>query len=266
MVLLSSRPGLDPAAASRSTGQRLHAYAAPLLPKVRGQFAEFLNQGSLVHLGFLNLPTCVGVRYGHRPSSLAGLSCLFRRPCVGSPLPVNRPITSRSTPPGPFLRWLPTGLDGARLAAQATPQDPASVERIADGTGMSTGCPSASACACALGPTNPPRITRAAEPSGFRWGGFSPPFTVTHSGIRTRMASTGACAPTSTAIRRSPTTGGCPPVRSIGGTLGPAPVSAQRYSTSELLRTLSRMAASKPTSWLSARPHNLRHEASTGGP
>ena len=39
--------------------------AAPLLPKVRGQFAEFLNQGSLVHLGLLDLPTCVGLRYGH---------------------------------------------------------------------------------------------------------------------------------------------------------------------------------------------------------
>jgi hypothetical protein len=29
----------------------LHATQAPLLPKVRGQFAEFLNRGSLVHLG-----------------------------------------------------------------------------------------------------------------------------------------------------------------------------------------------------------------------
>ena len=68
MVLLSSRPGLDPAAAPRSTGERLHAFAAPLLPKVRGQFAEFLNQGSLVRLGLLDLPTCVGLRYGHRCS------------------------------------------------------------------------------------------------------------------------------------------------------------------------------------------------------
>jgi hypothetical protein len=65
VVLISSRPGLDPAAASRSTGKQFHANAAPLLPKVRGQFAEFLNQGSLVRLGLLDLPTCVGLRYGH---------------------------------------------------------------------------------------------------------------------------------------------------------------------------------------------------------
>jgi len=41
--------------------------------------------------------------------------------------------------------------------------------------------------------------------------------------------------------------------------LSPATLSAQGHSTSELLRTLSRMAASKPTSWLSAHPHHLSH-------
>jgi hypothetical protein len=45
---------------------------------------------------------------------------------------------------------------------------------------------------------------------------------------------------------------------SVGG-LSPATFSARCHSTSELLRTLSRMAASKPTSWLSARRHNLSH-------
>ena len=48
----------------------LHATGAPLLPKLRGQFAEFLNEGSPVHLGMLYLSTCVGVRYGHKQSSL----------------------------------------------------------------------------------------------------------------------------------------------------------------------------------------------------
>ena len=38
---------------------------APLLPKLRGHFAEFLNEGSPVHLGILYLPTSVGLRYGH---------------------------------------------------------------------------------------------------------------------------------------------------------------------------------------------------------
>src|SRR5687768_18487157 len=39
-------------------------HGAPLLPKLRGQFAEFLDRGCLVHLGLLDQPTCVGLRYG----------------------------------------------------------------------------------------------------------------------------------------------------------------------------------------------------------
>src|SRR5689334_12412797 len=45
--------------------------------------------------------------------------------------------------------------------------------------------------------------------------------------------------------------------------LSPATLSAQDHLTSELLRTLSRMAASKPTSWLSQRSHILSHLAHT---
>lgn len=37
---------------------------APLLPKLRGQFAEFLNYPSPVGLGIFFLSTCVGLRYG----------------------------------------------------------------------------------------------------------------------------------------------------------------------------------------------------------
>src|SRR3954452_18878152 len=36
----------------------------PLLPKLRGQFAEFLQRRSLKHLGMLNQSTCVGFGYG----------------------------------------------------------------------------------------------------------------------------------------------------------------------------------------------------------
>ena len=37
---------------------------APLLPKLRGQFAEFLNNPSPVGLRILSSSTCVGLRYG----------------------------------------------------------------------------------------------------------------------------------------------------------------------------------------------------------
>ena len=43
--------------------------------------------------------------------------------------------------------------------------------------------------------------------------------------------------------------------------LSPATLSAQNHLTSELLRTLSRVAASEPTSWLSMRLHILSHLA-----
>jgi hypothetical protein len=48
--------------------------------------------------------------------------------------------------------------------------------------------------------------------------------------------------------------------------LSPATLSAQSHLTSELLRTLSRVAASKPTSWLSLRLHILFHLAHALGP
>ena len=41
--------------------------------------------------------------------------------------------------------------------------------------------------------------------------------------------------------------------------LSPVKLSAQDHSTSELLRTLSRVAASKPTSWLSKQSHIVFH-------
>ena len=37
---------------------------APLLPKIRGYIAEFLNEVSLLRLSILYSPTCVGLRYG----------------------------------------------------------------------------------------------------------------------------------------------------------------------------------------------------------
>ena len=38
---------------------------APLLPKLRGNFAEFLNNGSPARLAIFLPSTCVGLRYGH---------------------------------------------------------------------------------------------------------------------------------------------------------------------------------------------------------
>ena len=114
-------------------------------------------------------------------------------------------LASRSSPEWICQPRLPTSLDDARLVAALPPQDRSSVKREVPSTGISTGCPSAAACACALGPTNPPRIILAAEPSGLRWWGFLPHFSVTRSGIRTRGRSSAAYATPSLHPRRSPT-------------------------------------------------------------
>ncbi len=53
---------------------------APLIPKLRGYFAEFLNEGSLERLRILSSSTCVGLRYGHTINSLRGFSSQVRGP------------------------------------------------------------------------------------------------------------------------------------------------------------------------------------------
>ena len=65
MFLVNSRYRHFSAAPVCSPREVDHIYGAHLLPKLRCDFAEFLNQGSLKRLGILSLPTCVGLRYDH---------------------------------------------------------------------------------------------------------------------------------------------------------------------------------------------------------
>ena len=66
MFLVNSRFSQFTAAPSGSTREELHPTRAPLIPKLRGDFAEFLNEGYLDHLSILYLPTCVGFGTGTR--------------------------------------------------------------------------------------------------------------------------------------------------------------------------------------------------------
>ena len=70
MFLVNSRLGLVTAAPSGSGREVLYPTGAILLPKLRIQFAEFLNQSYLARLGILYLSTCVGLGYGRRTHSL----------------------------------------------------------------------------------------------------------------------------------------------------------------------------------------------------
>jgi hypothetical protein len=64
VFLLNSRLTRFSAARFSSPSKWVHLTRAPLIPKLRGNFAEFLLQKSLEHLRLLASPTCVGLRYG----------------------------------------------------------------------------------------------------------------------------------------------------------------------------------------------------------
>ncbi len=133
-------------------------------------FAEFLEDLSLVRLGLLDLTTCVGLRYGRRTLSLEvflGTALSTLRSPVGERCGYARNSAWRIYLPH-FLAQ-PTQI---QLWAVDT-----AVRRsiaYANGHGILTVCPSGSALAYPLGPTNPELIIMALETLVFRRAGFSP--------------------------------------------------------------------------------------------
>ena len=124
-------------------------FQAPLLPKLRCHFAEFLNNASSVGLRILSSSTCVGLRYGYGTND-SGFS---RRMAHQLPYWISVPVTAShhpgDLPPGLVPRlvqefrswiWLPTRVPTV-LSSRST--------------GISTCCPSATAPALALGPDSP---------------------------------------------------------------------------------------------------------------
>jgi hypothetical protein len=121
---------------------------ASLLPKLRDQYAEFLDHVSLVHLRLLASPTCVGLRYGRRAAPQPAF--LARR--------LNRNRVGRSLPSPSALRRVctsPTALDGQSTRPLLRRFGVPGGSTLQDGAGMSTGCPSATP----LGPRLRVRLT-----------------------------------------------------------------------------------------------------------
>ena len=128
MFLLNSRLGLFTAASASTVALRAEA---PLLPKLRGQFAEFLNVVSLAHLGLLDPSTCVGLRYGPARS---GATTVF----LGRPKEGFRPEGRRVANPN--------------FQSGDPPEDGVAAFARARGAGMFACCPSATPFGLALGP------------------------------------------------------------------------------------------------------------------
>ena len=96
-------------------------------------------------------------------------------------------------------------------------------------------------------------------------GGDSHPSFVTHAGILTSQRSTASLRSRFTALGTLSYRASIEmdtPAASVTS-LSPVTLSAPEHLTSELLRTLSRVAASKPTSWLSVQTDIVCHLAST---
>ena len=122
---------------------------APLLPKLRGHFAEFLNNASPAGLRILSSSTCVGLRYGYR-INYSGFSW--------QPAHLLRYLASLRITPSDCRAVFPTrllprlhrfSLSRLRLSFCVP------TVLLYDSTGISTCCPSATSFDLALGPDFP---------------------------------------------------------------------------------------------------------------
>jgi hypothetical protein len=159
----------------------------------------------------------------------------------------------------PGLDWL----SPANLRSP-TPRRHLAVQTTSGGSGISTGCPSPTTFVLGLGPTNPERTSLPQETLGLRRVRFSLTlrYSCRHSHFRPLQPSSRSTFTADGTLPYHPPNGK-PFGRSVASVPGLSPVefSARIHLTSELLRTLSMMAASEPTSWLSMRIHILYHLA-----
>ena len=185
---------------------------APLLPKLRGQYAEFLNNPSPVGLRILSSSTCVGLRYGRHFDTYT-----FSRQNFNL-LPYYNFSPLRPTQPT-------VGSDLCLVSVYLT----------CGGYGISTVCASTTPFGLALAPGLP----RADEPSPGNLR-FSAITILTQFSLLIPAFSLLYRPPLLT-MRLLPVQNAPLPSRrilSFGYTLSPVESSAQHHSTSELLRTL----------------------------
>ena len=185
---------------------------APLLPKLRGQYAEFLNNPSPVGLRILSSSTCVGLRYGR----LKCTSHLFS-PQISCASLLNF---------SPFRPGQPT--PGSQYVH-------VSVCLNFSGYGISTVCASTTPFGLALAPGLP----RADEPAPGNLR-FSAITILTQFSLLIPAFSL-ECGPHVLPLMLHPAFDAPLPsfhCLSFGYMLSPVTSSAQRHSTSELLRTL----------------------------
>ena len=122
---------------------------APLLPKLRGDFAEFLNDASSVGLRILSSSTCVGLRYGYGTNN-SGFS---RHMLKMLPYFISVRITLSDCTadlPAILLLRLHAAFHSAPISYTCVP-----TVLLYRSAGISTCCPSTTTFVLALGPDLP---------------------------------------------------------------------------------------------------------------
>jgi hypothetical protein len=160
---------------------RLHLLAAHLLPKLRCQFAEFLQPSSLKRLRIFISPTCVGLRYGRSRLKLSGFSWELGISTFAEQAPlVIAPQLSHADLPTRHAYSLDPGQPTPGLHNFLRPH-------IASwpGTGILTCFPSATPFGLALGADSPCADERGAGNLGLTACGLFTRINATHVSIRT---------------------------------------------------------------------------------
>ena len=126
-----------------------HIAMAPLLPKLRGHFAEFLNNTSPAGLRILSSSTCVGLRYG----LIENNSGFSRQLAHRLPYFFSVHVTSSDCMTDLPVILLPRLYRAIHSRLRLSLCVPTVL--FQSGTGISTCCPSATAFALVLGPDLP---------------------------------------------------------------------------------------------------------------
>ena len=206
---------------------------APLLPKLRGHFAEFLDNASPAGLGILSPSTCVGLRYGYgmNDSGFSRYMARMLRYCN----------SLRITPLG-CVTVLPfTPLPRLHRSFPSRPMPSTYVPTVLSyhSAGISTCCPSATSFDLALGPDLPRADQLYPGNLGYSAGRIPtflslliPAFSLRYSPLplAVQLRPVPAAPLPEAALWRPPP--------GFGGVFQPRTFSAQGLSTSELLRTL----------------------------
>ena len=204
---------------------------APLLPKLRGHFAEFLNNASSVDLRILSSSTCVGFRYGHFLSHSGFSWQPLRILRYFFSLRFIRLISTVDLPAVFFLTSTSFSFPGSCFGS-ASPH-----LLLESGAGLSTCSPSTTLLSLALGPDLPRADQLYSGNLGYSAGRIPtflslliPAFSLPYSPQLLSVLLPPVCnAPLPIYIHR---------FLSFGSVFQPRTFSAQDLSTSELLRTL----------------------------